>query len=242
MILVWSASLARQDASLVDRVWGIVFVILAWIYWAGQSGEWGWPHLAAPVLVTIWGVRLSWHLTRRNWGKGEDFRYRAMRETHGARFGWVSLFTVFLLQGALAWLIAFPLYAAASPRSHLGWLVWVGTAVWLVGFLFEAVGDHQLARFKADPGNRGKVLDTGLWRYTRHPNYFGDAVVWWGYWLIAVAAGGWWTAFGPLLMTILLMRVSGVTLLEKTLVETRPAYRSYTERTSAFFPLPRSKS
>jgi len=239
--LLWLASLAVRDASLVDRFWGAAFVALAW--WYAILGGVPRPPAARVLLglVTAWGLRLSLYLTWRNWGRGEDYRYAEMRRRHGARFGLISLGTVFLLQAVLAWVIAMPLYAGLSvgvPQPGRDGLLWLGAAAWLVGFGFEAVGDAQLARHRADPSRRGTVLDTGLWRYTRHPNYFGDALAWWGHWLVAASLGAGWTVFAPLLMTFLLMRVSGVTLLERKLVDTRPAYRDYAARTNAFFPGP----
>lgn len=238
MLAMWLASLARHDASLVDRVWGLGFVLLGWFYLA-VAGHF--HNALAALLVSLWGLRLSLHLTRRNWGRGEDRRYAKMRDKHGPRFAWFSLFSVFLLQAILMWVIAFPLLAA-SRGAHPGWggavLTMAGMFVWLAGFVFEAVGDNQLARFKRDPANAGRVLDTGLWRYTRHPNYFGDMLVWWGLYLVAVASGGWWTIFSPLLMSLFLARVSGVTLLERHLQESRPGYSDYARRTSALIPLP----
>ncbi len=240
MLVLWLGSVLLRDASLVDRLWGMGFVLLAWLYLQPAGGFRGAPWLArlVVILVTIWGLRLSLYLTWRNWGQGEDYRYRAMRAAQGGTFWWKSLFSVFVLQGILAWIISAPLLVAVSSRIATPNSVWVGVgmACWLTGFLFETVGDWQLARFKANPSNRGQVMDRGLWRYTRHPNYFGDAVVWWGYFCLAAAVGGWWTAFGPALMTVLLMKVSGVALLEKTLQETKPQYRDYIRRTSAFVP------
>lgn len=239
MTILWLVSLVRRDASLVDPFWGIGFVLVAW----------GAALLHQPVsvrgwllvgLTTVWGLRLAGFLWYRNWGHGEDRRYAAMRAHHGDRFWWVSLFTVFLLQGTILWFVAWPLQAAAaqSVASPLGWLDALGVAVWFVGLFFESVGDWQLARFKADPDNAGRVMDRGLWRYTRHPNYFGDFCVWWGLYLIAAAGGAWWTIGSPLLMSFLLLRVSGVTLLEQTIVERRPDYAAYQARTNAFFPGP----
>jgi steroid 5-alpha reductase family enzyme len=223
----------------VDRFWGLAFVLQAWWY-AAPDLPGDWPAGALLALVTIWGVRLSFHITRRNWGKGEDYRYVEMRTRHGGRFPIVSLGTVFLLQAALAWLIGMPLYAglADGDGTVRHGVASVGVVVWIVGFVFETVGDRQLERHRADPSRRGAVLATGLWRYTRHPNYFGDAAVWWGLWMIAAARGGWWTVFAPVLMTVFLLRVSGVTLLERRLRESRPGYREYAERTSSFFPWP----
>jgi steroid 5-alpha reductase family enzyme len=240
-VALWVASLPLRDASLVDRVWGLAFIVLAaWYAWARPAGEIPIAGQLLLGLVTIWGLRLSIHLTRRNWGKGEDYRYAAMRTRHGTRFGLLSLGTVFLLQAGLVWVIGMPLYAGirgAAPAGMAAWVLMVaGVAFWGVGFGFETAGDWQLARHRADPTRRGRVLDTGLWRYTRHPNYFGDAMAWWGLWLIATAVGGGWTVFAPALMTLFLMRVSGVALLEKQLLETRPGYRDYVARTNAFFP------
>jgi steroid 5-alpha reductase family enzyme len=192
-------------------------------------------------MVVIWGLRLSLHIHRRNRGRGEDFRYRAMRERHGERFGRVSLWTVFLLQGALMLLVASPILAAttAPAPGRLGLLDAAGVVVWLAGFLFEAIGDAQLARFKADPANRGRVMDRGLWRYTRHPNYFGDACAWWGISLVAFEVWpGVLTVVSPLVMTWLLARGTGKPLLEKDIEQRRPGYADYVRRTSGFVPLP----
>lgn len=238
MFVVWLLSLAKQDASVVDVFWGLGFVLIAHVaclYGGGYSGR----KLLVTTLVTLWGVRLAAYLLWRNWGQEEDYRYRAMRKRYGDRFALVSLFTVFGLQGALMWLISLPLQVAQSTPTpaRLTWLDAAATLLWVIGFAFEALGDWQLAHFKADPGNRGTVMDRGLWAYTRHPNYFGDAVVWWAYFLIALATSrGAWTCISPLLMTFMLMRVSGVALLERKLVKTRPAYADYTRRTNAFVP------
>lgn len=236
MALIWVASLRRQDASLVDRFWGLAFVVLIWWY-AAALGSSGIVTALALVLVTIWGARLSLYITWRNWGRGEDYRYRAMREAGGPGWARRSLVTVFALQGALAWVIAMPLLAiVAGTRPAQPILLALGLGCWAIGMLFEAGGDWQLARFRADPVRRGAVLDTGLWRYTRHPNYFGDAMCWWGYFLLAASVGGWWTIGSPILMTVLLMKVSGAALLERNLTGTKPAYREYIRRTSAFWP------
>lgn len=241
MGLVWVGSLATRDASLVDRFWGAGFVVLSWWYFLqGPAGAGHWLPRLSLTLVTIWGLRLSLHITWRNWGHGEDPRYAAMRQAGGPRWHLQSLFTVFGLQGMLLWVIATPLYVAVtSDRTPSLPLVALGVTCWLVGFAFEAGGDWQLARFKANPAHRGQVLDTGFWRYTRHPNYFGDSACWWGFYLLAAAVGGWWTIFAPALMTVLLVRVSGVALLEKSLVNAKPAYREYIRRTNAFIPGPR---
>ena len=189
-------------------------------------------------MTTVWGLRLSLYLLRRNWGRGEDRRYRAMRDKHGSRFWWVSLGTVFLLQGAILWFVSLPLQAGVwpTPPAPLWWLDLVGCGLWTLGFAFEVVGDWQLARFTSDPDNHGRVLDRGLWRYTRHPNYFGDFCVWWGLFLIAAAAGAWWTIPGPLLMSLLLMRVSGVPLLEKDIADAGRVMRTTLPGPALSFP------
>ncbi len=240
MVGAWLLSLALRDASVVDTFWGLGFVLVAGVALAIGPGV-----IARRVLlfglVTVWGLRLAVHVFRRNRGKGEDFRYRAFRTRWGSRFWWVSLFTVFLLQGAIMFVVSAPIQAAGAARTPtaLGALDVLGAGVWLVGFLFETVGDLQLSRFKANPANRGKVMDRGLWRYTRHPNYFGDATLWWGIGLIALAVPwGWVALVGPAVMTFMLVRVSGVAMLERTIGERRPAYAEYVRKTSAFVPRP----
>jgi steroid 5-alpha reductase family enzyme len=242
--VLWLVSLTLRDASIADRFWGLGFVLLAAWYAAGGTG---WPLRSYLVLAltAAWGIRLSVHIHLRNRGKPEDPRYARWRDAGGASYWWISLFRVFLLQALILWLVSAPLLAAQSGATpdRLTALDVGGAALWLVGFLFEVVGDAQLARFRRDPANAGRVLSTGLWRYTRHPNYFGDALIWWGFFLIAASVpGGWWTVFSPLLMTLLLVRVSGVTLLESGMRETRPGYADYVARTSAFIPWPPRRS
>jgi steroid 5-alpha reductase family enzyme len=243
MMLLWLFSLRLRNSSIVDIFWGMGFVIANWIYFALTPDGYFLRKLLVSTLVTIWGLRLSIHILLRNWGKPEDFRYQKWRIEAGSRWWWQSLFQVFMLQGVLLWVISVPLLAAqyrALP-GHLTIFDFLGVTLWLVGFYFEAVGDLQLSLFKAKPENKGKILDSGVWHYTRHPNYFGDSAQWWGYFLIATSSGGWWTIISPILMTLFLLRVSGVALLEKTL-ETRPGYKEYIDRTSAFIPwIPRDK-
>jgi steroid 5-alpha reductase family enzyme len=241
----WLISVIRKDASTVDPFWGLGFVLLAVAYAVAGDGFTGRKILVA-VLVVVWGFRLAGYILGRNWGKGEDYRYQAFRQRWGKRYWWVSFFQVFMLQGLLLWIIAMSLMAAesnASPGRFIA-LDIVGAVVWCIGFFFEAVGDWQLARFRADPANKGKVMRSGLWAYTRHPNYFGEATMWWGLYLIAAGTRwGFWTIFSPLLLTFMLLRVSGVALLEKAQVETKPKYRDYIESTSAFIPwFPRRRS
>jgi steroid 5-alpha reductase family enzyme len=243
MTLLWLLSLLLRNSSIVDIFWGAGFILAAWMYYVLTPDGFAGRKLLVCLLVTIWGLRLSLYILWRNWGKPEDYRYAAWRRESGPRWWWVSLFKVFLLQGALLWFISAPLLAAQiSPApANFIWLDGLATLVWGLGFFFEAVGDWQLARFKADPANRGRLITSGLWRYTRHPNYFGDATQWWGYYLLALAAGGWWTIFSPFLMTFLLLRVSGVRMLEKNLQKTKPGYEDYMGCTSAFLPLPPRK-
>ncbi len=235
--LVWLVSLLKRDVSIVDSLWSLVFLALCATYFlmyefATQRGT------IVLALVALWAIRLSAHITWRNWGEPEDARYQAMRRKHSPNFALKSLGIVFLLQGALAWIISLPLLAATTGSIPLNPTDMLAIALVVFGILFEGIADAQLAAFKAAPGNRGKVMDAGLWRYTRHPNYFGECCVWWGFYLFAVAAGGWWSVLSPVLMTFLLLRVSGVALLEKDITERRPAYRDYIARTNAFIPGP----
>ncbi len=236
---LWLLSLRRRDASIIDIYWGIGFAQIALIAYALGDG-WEPRRLLSLSLTVVWGVRLGAYLLWRNWGHGEDYRYQAMRRVHGDRFGWVSLYSVFALQAALMWFVSLPVQAmqhAAGP-PHFSVFDGLGAGLWAIGLAFEAIGDWQLARFKADPSSRGQVMDRGLWRYTRHPNYFGDACVWWGLYLIAVAGGAAWTVLSPLAMTVLLLKVSGVAMLERTIAKRRPAYADYIARTNAFLPWP----
>ena len=236
--VAWMVSLRLRNASIADVCWGLGFVLLAWVYLLVSPGTTPRSWLVV-TLMTLWGMRLAIHISRRNHGKGEDPRYQAMRAWHGPAFWWRSLFTVFWLQAALLWFVALPLLVAvrAAQPDALTAVDGMGVLLFAVGFAFEVVGDYQLSGFRAEPSNRGEVLDRGLWRYTRHPNYFGDATMWWGMYAIAAATpGGWFTVLSPALMTLLLVRVSGVTLLEEGLTASKPGYRAYIARTPAFFP------
>ena len=228
--------LRRNDVA--DVAWGAGFIVLALV---GQFAVDAISNRGILVLalVTIWGLRLSWHIGLRNHGKAEDPRYRKWREEWGRHAAARAYFQVFLLQGFLIVAILIPVtYVLAHPSPDLAWLDALGAALWLVGFLFEAAGDLQLARFKKEPGNRGRVIASGLWRYTRHPNYFGEVTLWWGVWLIACSVpGGWKTAIGPATITLLILFVSGIPLLEEK-YQGNMEFREYKRRTSAFFPLP----
>jgi steroid 5-alpha reductase family enzyme len=240
MIATWLASVVLRDVSIVDPVWGFTFVVVAVVAALVGAGE-GSRRVLVAVLVGVWGLRLGIHLSARKLGEigNEDRRYAKMRKRQGSRFPLWSLVMIFGLQGLLVLVVSLPVTAAARCTDPLDAWVAIGIAVWAVGVSFETVGDEQLRRFKADTENRGQVMNRGLWRYTRHPNYFGDACVWWGIWLVALPAGGtWWTFVGPLVMTILLVGVSGAALLEKDIDERRPGYREYIERTSGFIPRP----
>lgn len=231
----WLNSLRRRDVSIVDSMW-------PWLIWSPaaiallQVEAIPSRGLLALVLAGIWAARLSVHITLRHHGQPEDYRYQAIRARNQPHFEWKSLYLVFGLQALLAWVVALPLMAAMLQPARWHWLDAVGIAVFTVGLAFEAIADAQLQRFRDDPAQRGKVLDTGLWKFSRHPNYFGECCVWWGLWLLAAAAGAWWTVLSPLLMTILLLRISGVTLLEQDISQRRPAYAEYMRRTSAFVP------
>jgi steroid 5-alpha reductase family enzyme len=242
--LLWLVSLPLKNASIVDPFWGAGFTVVAWSTRL-LSGEGHWRSWLIVGLATLWGLRLSVYLLVRNAGHGEDRRYAAMRARVGEAFWRTSLFTVFLFQGLLIWLIGMPIQAgqlAPGPHGPFGPLDAAGILLFAVGLFFESVGDWQLSRFQADLANRGKVMQRGLWRYTRHPNYFGDFCVWWGMYLVAAAAGAAWTVFGPLAMSYFLLRVSGVALLERDIADRRPEYRRYQQTTSAFFPLPPRRS
>ncbi len=238
MTLLWALSLFIKDASIVDIFWGTGFVIVGWAYFL-MSHIVTSRHWLLMIIVTIWGLRLSLYLAKRNIGKGEDFRYQRWREEEAKRWWWLSYFRVFLLQGLIMWIVSASLAGTQLYSSaQIGILDFLAVILWLIGFAFEAGGDWQLMRFKSNPDNAGKVLNTGFWRYTRHPNYFGDSMQWWAFYLIALAAGAWWTIFSPIIMTFFLMRVSGVPMLESSLKKRKPEYQEYIEKTSSFFPLP----
>jgi len=223
--------------SIVDPVWPLAFLIAHGVYIAVAPGPVGARAWLTFGLIAVWTVRLGGYLTWRKFAEpGEDRRYTAMREKRGPAFATSSLWIVFWLQAALAWFVSLPLLSTSLSTRPLGLLDALGALLFAFGWLFETVGDLQLARFKGDPKNRGKVLRTGLWRWTRHPNYFGNACMWWGVFAIALAGGGWWSFPGPLFMTFLLLQVSGVRLLEADIKERRPEYADYIRRTSAFVP------
>jgi steroid 5-alpha reductase family enzyme len=235
MTVLWVLSLILKNSSIVDIFWGtgFVFINLAAYFLSQQTIQ----QTLLTISVTLWGLRLSIHIYLRNHGMPEDFRYAQWRKEQGSRWWWISFIKVFFLQGILMWIIAAPLLAVQtfSNVSSLIAVNIVGIVIWGIGFFFEAVSDYQLVRFKSDSQHQGKLLTSGLWHYSRHPNYFGDTMQWWGFYLLAAASGYWWTIFSPVIMTLLLLRVSGVTLLEKTM-KTRRGYEEYIRTTNAFIP------
>jgi len=238
MTILWLVSIFIKNVSIVDLFWGLGFVFSSVFYFLTTDG-YNLRKIIVILLVALWGIRLSMYLAWRNIGKGEDFRYQQFRKKYGEkRYWWISFFQTFLLQGVLMWLISVPLLAAQyyNQNNFLGIFDYAGIILWITGFFFETTGDIQLARFKADPSNKGKVMDRGLWRFTRHPNYFGDSAVWWGYGFFCLAAGSYLPILGSVLMTALIIKVSGVALLEKSLKDQKPHYREYIEKTSAFLP------
>jgi len=240
MLVMWVISVVITNASIVDIVWGLGFVLVAWaVRLTTDQGDDARQWLLV-AMTTAWGLRLAVHLFIRNHGHGEDYRYRAMRKHYGPRFGVISLYSVFGLQGLLMFVVSLPVQLGqADPTPGLGVVAAVGVALWAIGMFFESVGDAQLARFKANPDNAGRVMNQGLWRYTRHPNYFGDACVWWGIGIVAAETGaGAWGLIGSAVMTFLLRRVSGVTMLEKTIGRRRAGYDEYIRTTSPFIPRP----
>lgn len=244
MLGTWLLSLRLKDASIVDICWGLGFVLIAWRT-AFLSEGYDPRRFLLLALTTVWGLRLSVHLFQRKAGQGEDARYADMRRKREKTFWWWSLFGVFMLQALILWIISLPVQVGQISSSPAQMTLWdrLGFGTWLIGFLFEAVSDAQLARFKANPANRGKVMRRGLWAWSRHPNYFGESLMWWGIFLIALSTpGSGWTVVSPILITFLLLKVSGVTLLDQAMLEKRPEYRDYMETTSAFIPwLPRRR-
>jgi steroid 5-alpha reductase family enzyme len=232
------AAQIRGRNDIADVAWGLGFILAAAVSLVA-GGIFTLRGLLISSLVLIWGIRLALHIHKRNSGKGEDPRYRKWREEWGRWFVLRSFLQVFMLQGILLLMVAIPIvFANTEPAAPLGWLDFLGITVWLTGFCFEAVGDLQLLRFIRTPTNKGRLMTTGLWRYTRHPNYFGEVTLWWGIWLMTLALpGGWLTVIGPLTITTLILKVSGIPMLEKP-YEERADFQEYKRRTSAFFPLP----
>ncbi len=237
VFLIWLVSLKLNDASIADIWWGPGFAVIAWV---GSQLQGVYSHrlLVVQILLTAWGLRLGLHLGRRNWGQDEDRRYQAMRDKSD-HFWLLSLFKVFLFQGAIQLAVSAPVFGMLGSTKTLGPLDFLGLAIALAGIVIEGVADHQLTHFLRNPKNKGKVMDQGLWAWSRHPNYFGNSLIWLGIGLAGLSAGAsFWTLLGPALMLFLLLKVSGVSMLESTITGRRPDYQEYCERVPAFFPLP----
>ena len=239
MTALWPLSLKLADVSIIDILWAPAFAVLGLACFIATPVT-GARAAIAVALVLVWAIRLGSHIFARWSHLGhEDYRYAEMRRQRGANFPLVSLVTIFWLQALLLWIISFPLQAAASSDAPLGVLDVVGTVLALAGIVIETVADWQLTHFRADPANRDKVMDQGLWSWSRHPNYFGDFVLWWGFFLLGMASGApWWTILGPLVMSALLIHFSGAGLMEDTIIVRRPGYADYIRRTSLFVPWP----
>jgi len=234
-------SLIKKRNDVADIAWGLGFVVLAWVSFF-ISNNFELRDLLVVVLVSVWGIRLFWHIYNRNKGKSEDSRYSKWRREWGRWFLIRSYFQVYFLQGLLLFLIVLPvLFINKNSGPEIGWLDFVGLIVWMVGFYFEVVGDAQLKKFIKNPKNKGKIITTGLWSYTRHPNYFGEVLLWWGIWLISLSvSGGWLTVIGPIIITFLILKVSGIPMLEKQM-EKKPGFAQYKKRVSVFLPMPPKK-
>jgi len=236
--LTWVLSVFLKDVSIVDSAWSLMFLAAGVFYYQSIIT----PDLKTNIfygLLIIWALRLAIHLTWRNWGEDEDRRYRDIREKYSPNFAFKSLFIIFIFQAVLASIVSLPVVAVMDGQNdsaNIGYIEYIAIAVWTIGFLYESIADWQLAKFKSDESNSGKVMDTGLWKNTRHPNYFGEFLIWWGFYLYAFSSGPWWIIVSPLFMSWLLLKFSGVVMLEETIVKRRPKYQAYIDKTNAFFP------
>ena len=238
--VLWMASVAVRDASIIDMAWGLLFVLMTWSLFAMHLEVATLKQLVFLFLITAWGMRLAVHLTARNLGEGEDSRYQLWRH-HGGETWWLKTYwRIYLFQGGLALVVATPVIAVFHGPDTFTAVTWLGIIVWTLGLGTEASADIQLTRFRADPENQGKVMTTGLWRYSRHPNYFGDALVWWGLGLYTMSPMTWWSLIGPLAMTVIFLSISN-SVIERGLKKRRPGYEAYVERTSVFVPMPPKK-
>lgn len=241
MSLWFIYSIMKKRNDVADMAWGVGFVLLAWSAYFVSGGS---NNLAllVNVLVSLWGIRLAIHISRRNRGKSEDYRYLAWRKEWGRWFYLRSYLQVYLLQGLLLFVIALPVAVLNSSTSYvISWVQLVGIAVWLIGYIFETVGDYQLSQFIKDPANKGRLMQGGLWAYTRHPNYFGEVTLWWGIWLITISTtDSLFTIIGPITITFLILKVSGIPMLEKKMAN-NPEFKEYSRRVSVFIPMPPRK-
>ncbi len=237
----WLLSVYLRDVSIVDSAWSLMILVASFTY-SSTLPYMGLREFVIISLVTVWAIRLSIHLTWRNWGEKEDRRYQAIRAKYQPHFEIKSLLIIFFFQAILAWIISISLFSALSDEANytitFTTLVIDSIAVILIliGLFYETAADWQLAKFKDNPGNHGKVMDKGLWKYSRHPNYFGECLIWWGFFFFALATGAWWSVISPIIMTWLLLKFSGVVMLEETITERRPEYSNYIKTTNAFFP------
>lgn len=239
---LWIVSVAVRDASIIDVFWGPLFVTIAWVLFAINLDAVGIKHLVVLFLVTAWGLRLAFHLAARNLGMGEDTRYRLWRQHGGTNWWFKSFYRVYLLQGAIALVVATPIVAAFRVADAPFAINWIGLPIWAIGFIIEASADVQLIRFMQRPDSKGQVMQHGLWTYSRHPNYFGDALQWWGLGVLAFTGITWWSLIGPLAMTMVFLNLSNE-VIERGLLKRRPGYADYVARTNAFFPgAPRSEA
>ncbi len=231
-------SLIKKRNDVADIAWGIGFILLTWLSFFLLENP-GIRGVLVGILVTVWGLRLSFHIYRRNHKKSEDYRYLAWRKEWGKWFYLRSYFQIYLLQGFFLFIIILPvLVINKGYGGGLNLIDFIGLVVWLLGFYFEVASDMQLSRFIKNPANKGKIMQSGLWAYTRHPNYFGEVVLWWGIWIIALSvSGGFFTIIGPFTITFLILKVSGIPMLEKKMEE-NPEFEEYKKRVSIFFPLP----
>ncbi len=232
--ITWIVSLFKNDVSIVDSLWSIFFIIAA-IHYATAADNLSTRAWIILLLVSLWGIRLAAHISWRHWGHEEDHRYQQIRNNNQPNFALKSLYIIFCFQALVAWIISIPLFYAINASASLGLLDLLGISLWITGMLFESVADYQLLKFKKNPDNRGKILTSGLWAYSRHPNYFGECLIWWGFFCFAITSGNLLVIISPLLMTFLLLKFSGVHLLEKTM-KSRPGYEAYMQRTNAFIP------
>ncbi|TNF98454.1 MAG: DUF1295 domain-containing protein [Gammaproteobacteria bacterium] len=234
-VITWLISIKKNDVSIVDSIWSLMILEAGFVYFA-VAETWNVRNTLILSLLLIWALRLSIHITSRNWGEGEDRRYQKIRVKYSPNFAYKSLWIIFIFQAIVAWIISLPLWPALSSGTGLHVIDYIAMGLWLTGMVFESVADWQLQQFKANPDNHNRVMDRGLWRYSRHPNYFGEALIWWAFYLFSFASGAWWTFPAPILMTWLLLKFSGVVMLEQDITDRRPGYRQYIKTTNAFLP------